>query len=162
MLCILELIRAVSGECGESRHPCGVHVEGRHVSRPDVKLEARSVSGNGGHCTTVFHHCARVPLDHLLYSSFERVHRVLCWSVGWYDHNAHAGVCVGAIDLFHGPCVSGVRYAEYSSPLKWATMGMVVVCVASWHLEDCHVEILPILGLELENVLTGLHVEYLD
>ena len=42
------------------------------------------------------------------------------------------------------------------------SMSMVVMCVASGHLEDCHVEVLAILGLKLEEVLTGFHVEYLD
>ena len=58
--------------------------------------------------------------------------------------------------------MSGVRYAEYSSPLKWAGMSMVVMCVSSGHLQDCHVEVLAVLGLELKEVLTSLHVEYLD
>ena len=54
---------------------------------------------------------------------------------------------------------------EDSGPLERASaMAMIVMAVSvpSWHLQNCHVEILVVILLELKYVLAFLHVEDRD
>ena len=54
---------------------------------------------------------------------------------------------------------------EDSGPLeRTSAMAMIVmaVSVTSWHLQNCHVEILVVILLELKYVLAFLHVEDRD